>query len=229
MSLLTSINKYRDVLLLLAVGVLVYLLVQKPKSSIVQVTNPLQLQQVQQMRDENGKLYAQISQQVLQLTQIQSFSDSLAKALKIKPKYIQGVDRVVTKDSVVYNNVPVEEAIITGEDNDSSIVYTVEKHDPWTDIMAKINPSKDTASIEYTSRDTLTRVQVAEAHLFSPTTYTVYMGNANPHNDIKEGASFQIKEKRTWLSVGPSIQYNPFTQKVDVGISVQIPLIQFKK
>lgn len=234
MTLLTKITnswlyRGRDIFFIAGIGVLVYFVIHKPTVVPPQITNPVQLKAVDSMRDTNGKLYAKVAQQTLQLVQIQSYADSLAKALKIKPKYIQGVDRVVTVDSVVYNNIPVTEKIDEEHLSDTLQIYTIEKHDPWTDIKATLDVKRDTASVEYKSRDTLTRVEVAETHLFSPTTYTVYMGNSNPYNDIKEGASFQIKEKRAWLSIGPDLQYNPFTNKLNLGISVQLPLLQFKK
>src|ERR1700743_3325449 len=106
MSLLTGLTnswmyKYRDALLLMACSILIYFVVKKPKTVLIPTDNPVQLQQVQQFRDENGKLYAQISQQVLELSQAKAYNDSLAKALKLKPKYIQGVDIITTKDSIV--------------------------------------------------------------------------------------------------------------------------------
>jgi len=235
MSLLTDITnswiyKYKDILLILGVGVLVYFLVQKPKGITTQVTNPLQLKQVDSMRDINGKLYAQIAQQVYQLSQIKTYSDSLAKALKLKPKYIQGVDQIAEHDSIIYK----EEPIVKDTTSEGGEVYTIEDHDAWSDVVATINARQDSASIKYSSRDTLTRVQVVNTHTllgleYAPTTYSILIHNANPHNIIQEGASFQVAEKRTFLTIGPDLQYNPFTNKLNLGISVQYPILQFKK
>lgn len=231
MSLLQSISKYSNLILLGTSGVLLWLYIHKSTPPAPIVTNPLALDTVKHLKDENGKLYATITQQQLEYSQIKEFSDSLAKALKIKPKYIKGADKIVTRDSIVYSE-PIEDSVVVGAINDDGernpdTLKKVQFHDAWTDIVATLG--EDTGRIEFQSRDTLTRVEVAESSLFGSTKYNVFIGNANPHNEIKEGASFQVKEKRTWLTAGPDLQYNPFTGKINLGISVQIPILQLKK
>lgn len=217
------VYKYRGAILFMICLVLAYLAFKKPKTITIVSDNPVQLKKVDSMRDANGKLYAVVTQQVLEIAQVKAYTDSLAKALKLKPKYIQGVDKIVTKDSVVYKDLPSKPLLQANGDT----AYAVSFNDAWTDITAVVG--KDTGTILYESRDTLTRVDVVENHLFKPTTHTIYMGNANPHNEVKEGASFSIKEKRAWLSVGPYIGYDPFQKKASIGISAQLPIFQFKK
>lgn len=235
MSLIANINnswvyKHRGVILVLACLILVYFLIQKPRAVSTTVVDPTALQQVKQVRDENNKLYAQINQQVLDKATVQAYSDSLAKALKVARGSIREVDKIVAKDSIVYvtdTSKPIS-VLVPGTKDSLVIAYSTEFHDPWVDVTAIAG--KDTGRIEFKSRDTVTRVVSEETHWFSPTQYNVFLGNSNPHTEITEGTSFSIKEKRTWLSIGPSVQYNLLpTRGVSIGISAQLPLLQFKR
>lgn len=222
--IITGTKKYIvGILLVIIAGILAYFLYfRKSPSSMVQVDNPLLLHQLDTMRDSNSKLWSTINQNVYDKLQVQRYADSLALLLRVKSKYVQGADQVVIKDSVVYKNVP-SEVIYVGKDT----AYKVETHDAWSDIVAVAG--KDTGFISFKQRDTLMRVEVVETPLIGKTKTTVFMGNSNPHDEILQGASFSIKQKEVFLSVGPDIQYNPFTQKFNFGISVQLPILKFKK
>lgn len=216
-------SKYSVALLIMVVLVLIYLLINKKGvSSIVQVADPVLLHTLDTTRDSNGRLLSTINQVIYDKLQVQAYADSLAKILKVKPKYIQGEDKVVIKDSIVYRNVP-SEPVYVGKDT----AYKVEVHDPWLDVVAVAG--KDTGSILLKERDTLTRIEVVETPFIGKTKTTIFMGNSNPHDEILQGASFSVKQKEVFLTVGPDFQYNPFTQKVSLGISVQLPILKFKK
>ena len=217
--------KHRDIFLFFLCVFLIYFqLTHRPTTQTVVTDNPLQAQELKKVKDENGKLYAQITQTVLDKAIAEKLNDSLAKALKLKPKYIKGVDRVIAKDSIVYRDRTTK--IVEGEDT----AYKIEFHDPWTDIVAVAG--KDTGSIKQVQRDTITRVETEEGGngLFSkPIQHHVFLGNANPHVDINQGASFTVQEKKVWLTLGPYIGYDFIQNKPSVGVSVQIPIFQFKK
>lgn len=219
------VYRYRSAILLMACAILVFFVIRRPRQVIVPTSDPLVLQQVKQIKDENNKLYAKISQQVLDKEAVQAYTDSLAKALKIEKKNIKTVDKIVTRDSIVYKDNNTKP--IFGPDSTTTIAYSTEFHDPWVDIKAVAG--KDSGSISFQSRDTVTRVETVENHLFKATDHFVFLGNANPHNEIKEGASFTIQEKRPWLTVGPYIGYDPFQKKISAGISIQLPILQIKK
>lgn len=221
----TFFSKYFTVLLVMALTVCIYLLLQRrPSSSTVQVENPVTLHTLDTIRDSNNRLWSLVTQTVYDKAQVQRYADSLAKVLKTKPQYIQGEDVVLIKDSVVYRSVPSEPIYIT---KTKDTAYKVEVHDPWTDIVAVAG--KDSGSIAFKQRDTLSSVTIQESHLIGKTKTTIFMGNSNPHDEILQGASFSIKQKEVFLSVGPDIQYNPFTQKVNIGLSVQLPILKFKR
>jgi len=219
--------KHKDAFLLFACVVLLYFQIfNKPKIQTVIGGNPLQEQQLAQLKDENGKMYAVIQQQTLDATAAKVYSDSLAKALKIKPKYIKGVERVIVKDSIVYETMHTLPVII----HDHDTAWKVEFHDPWSDIVAVAG--RNHGYIKQEQRDTVTRVETVEggADLFSkPVQHHIFLGNSNPHVGIFEGASFTVQEKKTWLTVGPYIGYDIITRKPSVGISAQIPIFQFKR
>lgn len=219
--------KYRDALLFMTCCVLVFFLVRKPKQVTIVGTDPLALQQLKQIKDENNKMYAQIAQQLLERAQADKYTDSLAKALRIEKKNIKTVDKIVTKDSIVYVDNNTKPVFAHGNDSTTIVAYSTSFHDAWVDIKAIAG--KDTGSIHFTSNDTLTRVETVENHLFKPTEHFVFIGNANPHNEIKQGASFKIQEKKPFLTVGPYIGYDAFSNRFSGGISVQLPIIQIKR
>lgn len=223
--IVSKIYQYRSAILLSGVILLLYIIIfVKPKTLVIQKENPLQLTELTKIRDVNGKLYSQISQQTLEKLAADKYIDSLAKALKIAKKSIRTVDKFTTRDSIVYRDLKPK-VVIYNHGKDTA--YSVEFHDSWTDIKAVAG--KDTGHISYDGRDTLTRVETEEIHLFKGTTHFVYMGNANPHNDIKEGASFTIKEKRAWLVIGPYGGYDFIGKTGSIGIAAVIPIFQLKK
>lgn len=196
-----------------------------PKGGEIQeVQNPLLLKQVDSLRDANGKLYVQLEQRVYTQAQVTHLLDSVAKALGIRVKTIQGVEKVVIKLDTVYRKLPVDTVYMNGG---VEVGYKIEKHDGWNDIVATI--LRDSSSISYKARDTLTRIEVVKNPLFGPTKRYIYQTNSNPAMRINQGASFIVKEKQPYLSIGPYLGYNPFTNKVDAGIGVMIPLINLKK
>ena len=189
-----------------------------------QVQNPLLLKEVDSLRDANGKLYAQLEQKVYTQAEVNHLLDSVAKALGIRVKTIKGVERVVVKLDTVYRKLPADTIYTAG-----GVIsgYKVEKHDGWNDIIATVLGEEN--SISYSARDTLTRIEVVKNPLFGPAKRYIYQTNSNPAMRIQQGASFTIKEKQPYLSIGPYLGYDPFTNRVDVGIGVTVPLINLKR
>lgn len=220
------VYRYRGAILLMICAILTYFVIRSPRTTTttVSIDNPLTLQKVVQLRDQNDKLYAKISQITLDKISIGKYTDSLSKALRIEKGNIKSVEKIVTRDSIIYRDHNT--VAITNKENDI-IAYSAEFQDSWVHIKAVAG--KDTGSIFFTSKDTLTRIITEENHWFRPTQHNVFLGNANPHNEVTEGASFSIKEKKLWLTVGPYIGYDPFTQKPSIGIGVQLPILQFKR
>lgn len=221
----TTIKGYFVWILIIAVCILGYLLEQRKGGDGTDIIpNPVAMHTLDTMRDANNKLYSQLAQETYNRLQVQAYADSLAKALRVKPQYIQGEDQIVIKDSVIYKSVPSEPIYLErGKDT----AYQVEVHDPWVDVVAIAG--KDTGSISLKERDTLSRIEVVETPLIGKTKTTIFMGNSNPHDEVLQGASFSIKQKEVFLTIGPGIQYNPFTRKVNVGLSAQLPILKFKR
>lgn len=218
--------KHRDALLLFFCVVFICLQIfNKAKIQTIITTDPLQVKQLEKYKDESGKIYAKMEQAVLDKVTAEKYSDSLAKALKIKPKFIKGVDRVIVRDSIIYRTDHSTPVVTSKGDT----AYKVEYHDAWSDIVAVAG--KDTGTIKQVQRDTVTRVEIVEggSGIFSkPIRHTIFLGNANPHVDIFEGASFTVQEKKVWLTVGPYIGYDIF-HGVSLGVSAQLPIFQFKR
>lgn len=196
----------------------------KPKTETVQVENPLLLRQVDSFRDINGRLYAKLEERVYTQTQVSHLLDSVAKSLGIRVKTIKGVERVVYQTDTIYKNLPSRPIFIV---SNRDTAYQVERHDGWNDIIA--TAGRDSGSIVFRSRDTLTRIEITKSPLIGSTKRYIYLTNTNPSMQIKEGASFTIKEKQPWISIGPYIGYDPFSNRPSIGIGVQFPIITLKR
>lgn len=220
------VYRYRGAILLIVCAILTYFVIKPPRTIITTITadNPLTLSKVEQLRDQNDKLYAKISQITLDKVSVQKYTDSLSKALKIEKKNIKSVEKIVVRDSTIYITKEITPIV---KDDSEVVAYSALFKDAWVAIRAVVG--KDTGSVSFISTDTLTRVLTEERHLFKPTEHFVFLGNTNPYNTITEGASFSIKEKRVFLTIGPYIGYDPFLQKPSIGISAQLPVFQFKR
>jgi hypothetical protein len=189
------------------------------------VDNPLLLQQIKEMHDINNKLYAQVKVQVLDLQQVKKYNDSLAKALKLKPKYIKGATIFVVKDSIVYRDTG-RIVVINGDS-----VHKVSHHDQWVDIDAYAYPKGkfNLDRIEYKSRDSLWLIRTTRTPLFGRPIDNLLIRSSNPNNTIVQGASYQVREKVPWLTVIAGGGYNPFGNKVVVGVFAGVPIFSLKR
>lgn len=220
----TVLYKYKDYILFGVVVILSLLMYFRRSHDIIAISplNQDLIQQVKTLKDANGKSLAQIEQIVISEQEAKLRADSLAKALKIKPKYIKGQDYYTTKVDTFFSVVTSPVYLPSGD-----TAYKVEKHDAYVDIEAIAG--KSTGTISYRSKDTITRVETIKNPLIGSTKRTITLRSANPYNTIVDGYSWSVKEKEVWLAIGPSVQYNPFTKKVDIGVSIQIPIFKLKR
>lgn len=195
---------------------------EQPK--VDQIDTPLALHKVDSIRDKNDKLYAKLEEKVYTQAQVNHLLDSVAKVLGIKVKYIQGAERITIKVDTVIKNIPSTPVIV---EHNKDTAFRIERHDGWNDIVATAGP--DSGSIVFRSRDTITRLEVVKVPLIGPTERYVYINHANPYVKVDQGASFKIKEKQPWLSVGPYIGYDPFQNKASIGVGITFPIINFKR
>lgn len=210
---------------IVVIFVLVIILWRKPRHNPGSVEDRITVEQLDQLKDKNGFLWTLVKQKTIELDQASKDKDSLASALKIKPKWIKGRDVYISKADTIWKNLPT---VVMYDTLNKDTMYVVTKKDAWVDIEAKA--SKKGGTISYSSIDTLNRVVVTKNPLFGRSTTTVYMNNANPYNTIKQGYSYIIKQKEVFLTIGPSISYNPLQKSpVTIGISLQYPIIKFKR
>lgn len=210
----------------LSVAVIVLFLVLKfrkdeaPKIVYVNTTN--QLDTLPAEKDANGQLYELLNEVTLSRDQLQAQVDSLSKALKISKSIVQTVTQIKTVTEV----------------KDSAIQVLVDKHDnetfAFSDAYATMDVTIDSlkkAKFFLETVDTLTLTETLKKPflgLFGSTEHNIYIRNQNPYNHVVAGNSYTVKEKQIWLTIGPSIEYDPITKKIDWGISVQYPLIKLK-
>jgi hypothetical protein len=226
-------SNHKNIIVIALVVIIIAMLrgsCRNPEPVPITDINPI-LNQIKYLEDRNGQLVATVQQANDDLYNGKRINDSLAKALGVKPKQIKGVDQLVYKTDTVYLPDTTTPVYVKTEDTvnkeDGIVGYKVQKHDSYVDIVAVAG--KDTGYISLVSRDTLTRTTVRKNPLFGASTTTVYIRNSNPYNKIQSGYSWVQKEKKTYISIGPSVSWNPVTNKVNVGIGISFPLIQLKR
>lgn len=201
---------------LILIGIIIYLLRREPVHTIDKVA----IEEARYYKDINGKLVAMIKQKDISESNMKQLADSLAKALKVKPKYIKGIDTYNSTIEIEYRDT--SSTVLIGKDT----AYKIEKHDPYVDIIAIAG--KDSGSISLKMRDTLTRVEKVKNPLIGRTTREVLLRNASPYTTIQSGYSYTIKEKKVILGVGPYVGID-FRGQPSFGISIQFPIIQIKR
>jgi hypothetical protein len=226
-----SIWKYREAFLIAAIAILIYLLVHKSNLPPSATTgDPATLKALKETKDKNGQLEVTISQQLVEKNQLGHTIDSLAKALKIKPRFIQGATIYITKIDTQYRDTGRIKLVVIGKDT----VHIVQQHDHWVDIsaFAYTNPKYyNLDHIDYQSRDSLWMVESYKNPLFGRPTYDVTLRSSNPYNHIIAGSSIKVREKVPWLVVGAGIMYQPFPVGTpwNVGIFAGYPIFTLKR
>lgn len=223
---LTLWTKYKNwvlfILFCLLIGIIVF---RKPHPTpIIPVDTTNITQQAEILKDKNDKLSAVITQYVVDQATQKKFSDSLAKALRLKPKQIVGVGQSYYKHDTIFTDTGRTKFVILNGDTS----FVIEHHDNWIDLVANARKNGG-GTISLSSRDTLTRTEVVKNPLFGKTIREIIIRNSSPYNKLNSGYDWTVKEKRAWLTVGPYIGIDVITLKPSFGVSAQLPLIQLKK
>jgi hypothetical protein len=210
---------------ILCVIVIVLFLIIKYRSTepkVVYVNTTNQLDSLPQKKDENGQIYELLNEVALNRDQLQTQVDSLSKALKVAKSDVRTVTNVVTKTVVKDSNIAVQ----TPKVNIHSFVFL----DKYVDLSVLMNDTTDKAEFSLSTIDTLSILETLHKPFLGlgQTTHEIYLRNKNPYNHINDGNSYTVKEKPIFITIGPDIQYNPFTNKISIGISIQKPLIKIR-
>lgn len=171
------------------------------------------------LEDIAGRRWAVIKAITVSKEEAIARNDSLARMLKLKPKFIKGQDIYITKTDTIFEHLPV---VYLQKDS----TYKIEKKDGWIDVVAVIGKTQGYISVS--GLDTITRVEEVKNPLIGRTTRKIYLRNASPYNKITEGMSFTVKEKIPCLTIGPFVGVT-YNGKITAGISIQYPIVIFKK
>lgn len=177
----------------------------------------ISLDTVDTYRDINDKLRAQIVQKVIS-SDNHHIIDSLENVIKgLKKSDVKSVSvieseaKVVVRDTVIYK--------------DST--YQLFRKDDWLDLVVKLN--KDTGTVAFSLRDSLTIVEFEKRKLFS-TTRILDISHSSPYFSTKRAGSYTIQDRLPILTIGPSVNFGYDGQwRTTFGISVQVPLIKINK
>lgn len=221
---------HREAVLIVMIAILLFLLLhRKPIPSSTVVQDPLTLDSLKQQRDLNGKLYTIIAQKIVESNAQGHLMDSLAKALKLKLKTIDGATIIIHKTDTFFRDTGrIKLVLISGD-----TAHVVQKHDAWIDISAYafLNPNKFAKdSISFKFRDSLYFIETHKTHLFTPTEYQMIVKSANPYVQSIQGASYRIREKKPWLTLMVGGGYNllPVTTW-SLGAYIGYPILSLKR
>lgn len=168
--------------------------------------------------DHSGDKHTTITSQPISKAEMKRLTDSIRRDIKGKPQ-IKEVAVYVPVVDTEWRDLPV---VIHGD------TIQISKVDSYVDAKATVYTELKRGVISLKMRDTLTQVTTFKRHLFTPSTYTVDIKNKSPYTKIVAGSSAVVKENRTLLVIGPSVVYNPFTQKMQYGIGVTFNVFSIK-
>lgn len=219
-------KNHKDVFYIIIIALLIlfgFIFIRNQKKEVVIIDSNLPKYDsiLKVIEDRNGKLYTEISTLRVENRMFLAMVDSLAKALKVKPKVIQGEDRYIYEIDTVFNVKPYP--VLVAKDT----AYKVTKQDDYINVSAIAGPTVGSISIQ--SVDTLIRIETSKTNIWGKTTDNVLIRNTNPYNKLQSGFSYSKIQKKTFLTIGPSVNYDPFRNQFSAGLSVQYPLIQFKR
>lgn len=224
----------REIVMGVSIVVLIALLLHRPPTvtNTVKIIDPLTLQQLNEQKDINGKLYVTIQQSILEKNQLGKLADSLAKALKIKPKFIIGATIVKVKIDTQYRDTGSTKIVVVNGDS----IHLVQHHDPWLDItaFAYTNPKNwHLDHIDFHLTDSLYFIQTYKAPFLGfigRPIYEVIVKSANQSSHIIAGSSFTVRQKVPWLILGLGGGYQLLpVQSYSLGIYVVTPIISLKR
>lgn len=168
-------------------------------------------------KDNKGNQYSQQVIEDLEKKQLKKVIDSL----NISLKRIGKIKKIITstqKTDTFLKEIPVF------IEKDS--VYFAYKDNY---LFLKGVHDSNRLSLYYQTTDTIIFITHTKNPLFKKKTHYVDVINKNPYNNITINNSLQIREKKSILVLGPSIQYNPFQNNFNVGVSLTYNLLSLKK
>lgn len=216
-----EIVKYLIYVGICAFTVLFMYLFMRPRSTETLTQDPSLIPPAEVFTDKNGNQAALMKQYVSSLENSKMLIDSLSRALKIKPKQIKGVDRVVIdldtvwKDSVIYVPYKVE--------SDSTVIS---RKDAYIDILAVGKKKGSYIRLDITP-DTLSRVEIRKNQFLRPPRTEIVLRHSNPYMNTTQGSSFVVENRKPWFSIGISAGYDVINNKISLGPTVTVPIKTF--
>lgn len=182
-----------------------------------------EIPEVKELRDRNNKLVAIIEQKELDKKADHALIDSLAFALKTKPRFIKGIEREVVRVDTVWRDSV--EYIVAKTPHDSTVISY---KDPYVSILAVGKVPKKNSYVKFgLTPDTTTRVTIYRNPLFGRPIEQKYIVHTNPYFVTTHGDYYEEKQRRAIATIGWSVLYDPFQKRVATGPSLTVPLKTF--
>lgn len=218
---------YRNLNLILVVGIIIFLLIRncnpsEPEVKIVEKDNTDLIQELNFYKTLSGQQAGKLKQVEVSRAELEKRVESLAKELKIKPKYIQGEITVITQADTVLRDVPYYI-------DSSKGTFKFQHKDAWASIEGNnMNPEKK-LTFEMHLTDTIKAVENIKKRFLRKSITEVTFITKSPYSQAISGYSYRVKPRQLLVAIGPGINYNPFNSKLSVGIQAMLPLIKIYK
>lgn len=214
--------KHRDVFGLFLIVFLIFLLLKRPKPTIITPQEDY-YQELQYEKARNGNLIAVITQWQVEKEALEKKTDSIAQLLKIKLKEIKEVTVYTTKIDTVFKDSIVQ--VVTTELKDTTFI--AEYEDAWVTQKAIVN--KDSSKLYLAIRDTPVIVFTQKSPFLGKSTSEVKIYHSNPYIKAETGYSYKVRLKEPILVIGPGVGYDPFGRRFSFNIQATVPLIKIKR
>jgi hypothetical protein len=178
----------------------------------------LSLEPTKSYTDNKGTTFTQVVTRDLTQKEMNQITDSIRKSIKGHPE-IKEVVKYVPYIDTTFKNVPVTQVGDT---------VTLTKIDDYVYIVSKADLKTKLGTIDLKLKDTVTVVIGVHKRLLRANQDTVTIMHKSPYINIDMGKALIVKEPKVLLSLGPSIVYNPFTQKMQYGLGVTFNLVSIK-
>jgi len=108
--------------------------------------------------------------------------------------------------------------------------FEIAKRDEWVDITAKGNIKTGEGTISLKTQDTISVVTRRKNNLFKADETIIDFSTASPYNKTQYMRSFSLKERKSIITIGPSVSYiyTGKEWKPGVGVSMVYNLFSIK-
>jgi len=216
--ILSIIEKCLIVAFLVLLGITVHKIYERYNNKSNISSNIINVTPTTNYKDKDNTTHNVIVTREISQIELDYITDSIRRSIKGNVQ-IKEIVKVVPQIDTVWRDLPI---VIKGD------TIEISKVDSYVSAKAIIDLQTKQGDISLSLTDTLTEARTFKNRLLRANIETIDITNTNPYVNVNAGTSILSKEPKSLLVFGPTIVYNPFTQKMQYGIGATFNILSLK-